>query len=177
MLPRRRIVGGDSEKTSLLEHELDNYSKLDKKGYTKPYSSDSSAQPDCYRPSKGLDYSGDFTFDFLEDPVFETVMASRDRTSEFVSTVRSLQGRMLTRPAVRDVQKAAVLETYSQFMSMAKVISKNITSTYAKLEKLALCKLTSFLNFVFLSFHLSFIFHYRAIQIFCNYRFSVIWLI
>ncbi|KAF9418683.1 hypothetical protein HW555_004511 [Spodoptera exigua] len=65
-------------------------------------------------------------------------MASRDRTNEFISAVRSLQGRTLARPIIRDERKAQILETYSQFMGMAKVISKNITSTYAKLEKLAL---------------------------------------
>ncbi|KAG7306273.1 hypothetical protein JYU34_008873 [Plutella xylostella] len=140
MLPRRRNIGGDSERTPLIENDLENYNKLDKKGapYTRtPY--ETSVVPDNRRETKRIDLVEDFTFDFLEEPVFEVVMASRDRTSEFVATVRSLQGRMLaSRPSIRDDRKAAVLETYSQFMSMAKVISKNITSTYAKLEKLAL---------------------------------------
>lgn len=140
MLPRRRIIGGESERTPLIDNDVDNYSKLDKKGQTKPVQN-YYFQPEVSKISKGFNYIEDITFDFLEEPVFETVMASRDRTSEFVSTVRSLQGRMSARPAIRDVQKAAVLETYSQFMSMAKVISKNITSTYAKLEKLATCKI------------------------------------
>lgn len=136
MLPRRRNIG-TSEKPS--ENKLDSYSKLDKKGYSSPKSvpyKSSSVLVTTTVPS----VSEDIVFDILEEFVFEPVMAARDRTNEFISTVRGLQDRILTRPAVRDKRKAAVLETYSQFMSMAKVISKNITSTYAKLEKLALCE-------------------------------------
>ncbi|KAL4703029.1 hypothetical protein ACJJTC_000474 [Scirpophaga incertulas] len=136
MLPRRRNIGA-SEKI-LPEVTVDNYDKLDKKGssgvnHYKSYNSYNSS------PSKPEEqFLLDYKFDFLEDFVFESVMAARDRTNEFIATVRSLQGRTMTRTVVRDERKAAVLETYSQFMSMAKVISKNITSTYAKLEKLAI---------------------------------------
>lgn len=139
MLPRRRNIGGLSEKTPA-ENELDSYSKLDKKGNSH------SSKPYNTAPSVGSNISvariseENIIFDILEEFVFEPVMAARDRTNEFISTVRGLQDRIMARPAVRDKRKAAVLETYSQFMSMAKVISKNITSTYAKLEKLALCK-------------------------------------
>lgn len=138
MLPRRRNVGGVSDRTPLIENE-DSYSKLDKKGssYAKPYAPLVNAQQSQH-PFDSTQQ--DIVFDFLEDFVFETVMAARDRTNEFAAAVRSLQGRTLVRPVVRDERKVAILETYSQFMSMAKVISKNITSTYAKLEKLALCK-------------------------------------
>lgn len=138
MLPRRRNIGGLAEKGPA-ENEFDSYSKLDKKGNS--YNS----KPYITAPSVGSNnavasFSEDIIFDILEEFVFEPVMAARDRTNEFISTVRGLQDRIMARPAVRDKRKAAVLETYSQFMSMAKVISKNITSTYAKLEKLALCK-------------------------------------
>ncbi|GBP22774.1 Syntaxin-5 [Eumeta japonica] len=135
MLPRRRNVGGDSERAALLDHS--DYSKLDKKGSKggKPYPpTDATAYS---FPKQDIEVT-EPNFDFLEIPIPELVMAARDRTAEFVATVRSLQGRTLARPVVRDERKAAALETYSQFMSMAKVISKNITSTYAKLEKLAL---------------------------------------
>lgn len=135
MLPRRRNIGL-SEK-SPAENELDSYSKLDKKGNS--YSS----KPYNTVPGNNntvASFSEDIVFDILEEFIFEPVMAARDRTNEFISTVRGLQDRIMARPAVQDKRKAAVLETYSQFMSMAKVISKNITSTYAKLEKLALCK-------------------------------------
>lgn len=145
MLPRRRNIGGvslsTSDETPLLENEINSYSKFDKKG-SKYYQPETQGLAVPLIPTKqGVGFEeSDIVFDFLEEPVFEVVMAARDRTNEFASTVRSLQGRTLARPIVRDERKAAVLETYSQFMSMAKVISKNITGTYAKLEKLALCK-------------------------------------
>lgn len=133
MLPRRRNVGGDSEKLPLIE-DSDSYSKLDKKGHSKPYTSSNYNSP----VETSTFVEQDIIFDFLEEPIFEAVMAARDRTNEFIATVRSLQERTIARPVVKDKRKAVALETYSQFMSMAKVISKNITSTYTKLEKLAM---------------------------------------
>lgn len=140
MLPRRRIVGGVIDKLAPdSETYVDTYDKLDKKGSqtSKPYIS--ASQLYNKQPAE-FHIEEDFNFEFLQEFVFESVMAARDRTNEFISTVRSLQGRTLARPVVRDERKAAVLETYSQFMNMAKVISKNITSTYTKLEKLAIRK-------------------------------------
>lgn len=136
MLPRRRNIGGVPERSS--ENILDSYSKLDKKGISynnKPYSSEVTSSV-LSLPT----IPQDIIFDILEEFIFEPVMAARDRTNEFVSTVRSLQDKIMARPTIRDKHKAAILETYSQFMSSAKVISRNITSTYAKLEKLAMCK-------------------------------------
>lgn len=148
MLPRRRNIGGVTER--LLENDIDTYDKLDKKG-VQPLNNNSSIfnpfpkiQVKQVHPNHTAE--PDITFDILEEFVFEPVMAARDRTNEFISAVRSLQGRTLARPVVRDERKAQMLETYSQFMGMAKVISKNITSTYAKLEKLALCEYNFFLN-------------------------------
>ncbi|XP_075974763.1 syntaxin 5 [Anticarsia gemmatalis] len=140
MLPRRRNIGGVTERTPLKD-DFESYSKLDKKG------GQSNNNSSIFNPfAKAQDQaqptycteSDNITFDILEEFVFEPVMAARDRTNEFISAVRSLQGRTLARPVVRDERKAQMLETYSKFMSMAKVISKNITSTYAKLEKLAM---------------------------------------
>ncbi|XP_041988126.1 syntaxin-5 [Aricia agestis] len=134
MLPRRRNVGV-SDRPEHTQEELIPYSKLDKNG--KKVLTPPPQVKQYYNQPIGF-IEPDTTFDFLEEFVFEPVMAARDRTQEFVSTVRSLQGRTLARPVVKDDRKAAILATYSQFMSMAKVISKNITSTYAKLEKLAM---------------------------------------
>ncbi|CAH4038361.1 syntaxin-5 [Pieris brassicae] len=133
MLPRRRYVGVSERPIPVAEVEP--YNKLDKKGTHFP-----SQSPSTHFEKSSTDgLSGQsFDFDLLEEFVFEPIMAARDRTQEFSAAVRSLQGRTLARPIVKDDRKAAVLATYSQFMSMAKVISKNITSTYAKLEKLAL---------------------------------------
>lgn len=143
MLPRRRNIGGVTDR-SLLENDLDTYDKLDKKGVQPSNTNSSFFIPFTKTQVKQVHLNHltepDITFDILEEFVFEPVMAARDRTNEFISAVRSLQGRTLARPVVRDERKAQMLETYSQFMGMAKVISKNITSTYAKLEKLAMCE-------------------------------------
>lgn len=69
----------------------------------------------------------------------EFVMAARDRSTEFANAIRSLQGRNIQRAVnVRDPRKAKQLQSYSEFMMIAKHIGKNIASTYAKLEKLTL---------------------------------------
>lgn len=69
------------------------------------------------------------------------VMAARDRTGEFNNAIRSLQSRNITRAVnIRDPRKAKQVQSYSDFMMVAKMIGKNIASTYAKLEKLTLCK-------------------------------------
>jgi syntaxin 5 len=66
-------------------------------------------------------------------------MSSRDRTQEFGNAIRSMQSRTLSRAAtLRNPRQAKHLQTYSNFMMISKNIGKNIASTYAKLEKLAL---------------------------------------
>lgn len=77
------------------------------------------------------------------DPYFDPAMASRDRTKEFTTTVRSLQGREMTRVAtvaVKDPRRQQNLHKYAEFMLIARTIGKNISSTYSKLEKLTLCE-------------------------------------
>lgn len=70
------------------------------------------------------------------------VMASRDRTLEFSNAIRTLQSRNIARAVnVRDPKKATQLQSYSEFMMIAKHVGKNIASTYTKLEKLTLCEL------------------------------------
>lgn len=71
-----------------------------------------------------------------------TTMTSRDRTNEFVNAIRSMQSRNATRTAtsLQNPRRARQIQSYSNFMMIAKNIGKNIASTYAKLEKLALCK-------------------------------------
>lgn len=67
------------------------------------------------------------------------IMASRERTGEFVNAIRSMQGRNISRAVnIRDPRKATQLQSYSEFMMIAKHIGKNIASTYSKLEKLTL---------------------------------------
>jgi syntaxin 5 len=68
----------------------------------------------------------------------------RDRTGEFHSALRSLQGRANTRqlqPGTNGFNNNKVnrnLEQYSDFMKIARTIGKNISKTYNKLEQLAL---------------------------------------
>ncbi|XP_058820092.1 syntaxin-5 isoform X1 [Topomyia yanbarensis] len=69
----------------------------------------------------------------------EFIMTARDRSTEFANAIRSLQGRNIQRAVnVRDPRKAKQLQSYSEFMMIAKHIGKNIASTYTKLEKLTL---------------------------------------
>lgn len=69
----------------------------------------------------------------------EFIMTARDRSTEFANAIRSLQGRNIQRAVnVRDPRKAKQLQSYSEFMMIAKHIGKNIASTYTKLEKLTM---------------------------------------
>ncbi|KOC71077.1 Syntaxin-5 [Habropoda laboriosa] len=66
-------------------------------------------------------------------------MTSRDRTNEFVNAIRTMQSRTVARAAVlQNPRRARQLQSYSNFMMIAKNIGKNIAGTYTKLEKLAL---------------------------------------
>lgn len=71
-----------------------------------------------------------------------TTMTSRDRTNEFANAIRSMQSRTVARTAanLQNPRRARQIQSYSNFMMIAKNIGRNIASTYAKLEKLALCK-------------------------------------
>lgn len=67
------------------------------------------------------------------------VMACRDRTSEFASAIRAAQARNISRAVnIKDPRKATQMQSYSEFLMIAKHIGKNIASTYSKLEKLTL---------------------------------------
>ena len=73
-------------------------------------------------------------------------MSSRDRTQEFGNAIRIMQDRTVSRAAVlKNPRQARHLQSYSNFMMIAKNIGKNIASTYAKLEKLAFRKELCFL--------------------------------
>ena len=68
---------------------------------------------------------------------------ARDRTGEFHSALRSLQGRAQVRqPNSFNNQNQKIvnrnLDQYSDFMRIARIIGTNIGKTYSKLEKLAL---------------------------------------
>lgn len=78
----------------------------------------------------------------------EFIMTARDRTAEFSNAIRSMQGRNVARAAnIRDPRKARQLQSYSEFMNIAKIIGKNIANTYSKLEKLTHCNSSFNLSF------------------------------
>lgn len=141
MHARRRNTGSESERVQIIEET--SYSKLDK-GNSKPYFN---PPPDPYRhqdtPDNFNSSADEDTFPFLNEKEDYTlsVMTARDRTNEFSAAIRSLQGNTIARAtAAKDVKKAQALQSYSQFMHSARIISKNISSTYSKLEKLAMCE-------------------------------------
>lgn len=73
------------------------------------------------------------------DILYPVVMTSRDRSNEFANAIRTMQGRTVSRAvAIKNPRQARNLQTYSNFMMIAKNIGKNIASTYTKLEKLAI---------------------------------------
>ncbi|XP_044749592.1 syntaxin-5 [Coccinella septempunctata] len=119
MLPRRRRVGSENEPLIL--------------GGPTPWSQQSSFTSGGY-PNNVTD---DFSLEDTVEP--EPVMAARDRTGEFVNTVQTLQGRNIVRAvSAQDPKKSKAIQSHSEFMLVAKNVGRNITSTYAKLEKLTL---------------------------------------
>lgn len=119
MTARRRRVPSESNSVPLI---------LNIQGYSQnPHSSHSS----YYQDDKALLNQ---TFDKVEKEIMP-----RDRTDEFGSAVRSLQGRQIMRAtSVRDVKKVKILQNYGEFITVAKSIGNNIARTYTKLEKLTL---------------------------------------
>ncbi|KAH8351449.1 hypothetical protein KR059_002618 [Drosophila kikkawai] len=95
-----------------------------------------------YNPASGISATGQFQQEDHFDPEPEPevfIMAARDRTGEFANAIRSLQARNITRAVnIRDPRKAKQVQSYSEFMMVARFIGKNIASTYAKLEKLTM---------------------------------------
>ncbi|XP_020804547.1 syntaxin-5 [Drosophila serrata] len=95
-----------------------------------------------YNSASGISGTGQFSQEDQFDPEPEAevfIMAARDRTGEFANAIRSLQSRNITRAVnIRDPRKAKQVQSYSEFMMVARFIGKNIASTYAKLEKLTM---------------------------------------
>lgn len=95
-------------------------------------------QPNSQKSYYDNAVDNDFDKDKPEDI---EVMTARDRTLEFSNAIRTLQSRNLSRAVnIKDAKKATQLQNYSEFMTIAKHVGKNIASTYSKLEKLTLRK-------------------------------------
>uniref|UniRef100_V5IA44 Syntaxin n=1 Tax=Anoplophora glabripennis TaxID=217634 RepID=V5IA44_ANOGL len=127
MLPRRRRTGSESE-------PLIGNDRYWSQSQPKALSNINTAYPNNVH----LDYylEEDCVDDYFEP---EPVMTARDRTSEFINTIQTLQGRSIARAiAAKDPKSSRVIQSHSQFMLVAKSIGKNIACTYVKLEKLTL---------------------------------------
>ncbi|KAK6477667.1 syntaxin-5 [Huso huso] len=72
------------------------------------------------------------------EPLIHDIMSCRDRTNEFMSACKSLQGRQngvpLNKPSLTAVKQR------SDFTLMAKRIGKDLSNTFAKLEKMTIRK-------------------------------------
>jgi len=65
-----------------------------------------------------------------------TDMTCRDRTLEFISAIKSLQGRQGNGFIPPRPNKKPDVNSWKEFMQVAKLIGKDLAQTYAKLEKL-----------------------------------------
>lgn len=130
MLPRRRRTGSENDPVVVVGNDRYGTHSHSKSVVPNP------AYPNNVTPDYYLDE------EFLEDYIqTEPIMTARDRTSEFVNTIQTLQGRSIVRAmAARDPKKSKLIQNHSEFMLIARNVGKNIASTYAKLEKLTLCK-------------------------------------
>ncbi|XP_071454480.1 syntaxin-5 [Hetaerina americana] len=144
MTARRRRGGSESEQAPLIVVPQESPAARDPWQNHRPLSdsgnNNGGAIPRYYREE-----TVESAIQETESALFNVRMTSRDRTMEFVNTVRSLQSREVARiVSVRDSRKSKNLQDYAEFMMIARTIGKNISSAYAKLEKLAgLAKNTS----------------------------------
>lgn len=88
-------------------------------------------------------YPNNVEQDYFEEPLDniepEPVMTARDRTSEFINTLQTLQGQNIVRAVQnQDPRRSRVIQSHTEFMLVAKNVGRNITNTYSKLEKLTL---------------------------------------
>lgn len=132
MLPRRRRTGSESEPIVIVGNDRYWTQSQAKTGNS---TFPNNAPPEYYLEEDNIE-------EFVET---EPIMTARDRTSEFINTIQTLQGRNIARAvAARDPKKSKLIQNHSEFMLIAKNVGKNIASTYAKLEKLTLCKYLTF---------------------------------
>lgn len=127
MLPRRRRTGSESEPIVIVGNDR---FWTQSQPRTAVNTFPNNVPPDYYLDEE--------TTDYIEP---EPVMTARDRTTEFINTIQTLQGKNIARAvAFRDPKKSKLIQSHSEFMNIAKNVGRNIASTYSKLEKLTLCK-------------------------------------
>lgn len=125
MTARRRRGGSESEQAPLIVTSGGSYSQ------------DSwSQQPPAQRHASSVaEFQGYFTEDVTSkqrESRKTPIMISRDRTTEFMNAIRSLQGRHIARTvAVRDPKKAKYIQSYAEFMMIARwSILKNFSCLF-----------------------------------------------
>jgi syntaxin 5 len=115
MTARRRRGGSESEQAPLIVVSGGSYSLQDS------WSQQNQAH---HNANSAAEFQGHFIEDITpkqrENNKTQT-MISRDRTTEFVNAIRSLQGRHVARAvAVRDPRKAKYIQSYAEFMMIAR---------------------------------------------------------
>jgi syntaxin 5 len=113
MTARRRRGGSESEQAPLIVTSGGPYSVQD---------SWSQQNQTRHHASNGAGPNTNFLEDVTPKGKENTrTMTSRDRTTEFVNAIRSLQGRHVARTvAVRDPRKAKYIQSYAEFMMIAR---------------------------------------------------------
>lgn len=130
MPARRRFAGFEPQQSSILIENNHNGQNL-----SQGFQSFSNS----FIANESSSYDNSNSAVKLNNPETEVIMTSRDRTNEFVKAIQSLQNRNISRAVgFRDARKAKVIQSYSEFMALARHVGRNIASTYAKLEKMTM---------------------------------------
>lgn len=112
MTARRRRGGSESEQAPLILASGGSYSLQDS------WSQQTQAH---HHANKAAGYSIEDIIPVKRENISIGTMTSRDRTTEFVNAIRSLQGRHVKRTmAVRDPRKAKYIQSYAEFMMIAR---------------------------------------------------------
>jgi syntaxin 5 len=115
MTARRRRGGSESEQAPLIVTSGGSYSLQDS------WSQQNQAH---HHANSAAEFQGYFIEDVRpreRENSKTRAMISRDRTTEFVNAIRSLQGRHVARTvAVRDPRKAKYIQSYAEFMMIAR---------------------------------------------------------
>jgi len=128
MSARRRRVGSESESRELLI-PVDS----DRQPYSQTYVAPA---PNPVPQSAPQVYSS-----FPDPNSLNSEMTCRDRTNEFMSAVKFMQGRQVNNlaPALQTTRRGKIeMHHWNEFMRIAKLIGRDIGNTYAKLEKLTI---------------------------------------
>ncbi|XP_008544679.1 syntaxin-5 [Microplitis demolitor] len=127
MSARRRRVTGDLE-----DAPLTSYTDQRKFGSTFYGQVSGNGKPENWQIDSDNKENSNSNYNYIP------IMTSRDRSNEFANAIKTMQGRTMMRTSARSPSQGRHFQSYSQFMMIAKNIGKNIASTYAKLEKLAI---------------------------------------